>query len=55
MQRLAEEAGDSCPAFPQPGNILGMWQLPAAQLVNPGLAQPSRRWGTHGPIQLLVV
>lgn len=35
---LAEAVGDSCPALPQPGNILGMWQLPTVLLVNPGLA-----------------
>lgn len=28
-----------------------MWQLPAAPLVNPGLAQSGRRWGTYGPVQ----
>lgn len=54
-KHLAEGAGDSCPALPQPGNVLGMWQLPAAPLVNPGLAQPGRRWGTCSPIQSLLV
>lgn len=54
-QCLAEAVGDSCPALPQPGNILGMWQLPTVLLVNPGLTLLGRRWDKHGPIQPVVV